>query len=569
MTALRIGTDLELPLDFVTSTQAILAKKGSGKSYTASVQAEELLGAGQQIVVVDPTGAWHGLRSSADGQSPGFPIAVLGGEHGDVPLEVSAGEVIAEAVATEHFSAVLDLSMFRKGEATRFMAAFLETLYRRNRDALHLFVDEADVVAPQKPFGVDEARALGATEDVVRRGRIRGLGCTLITQRPQVLNKNVLSQVDMLTALRMNHPKDLGAIREWVAVHADEGEAKTMLASLPSLPIGEAWFWAPAADLFQRAKVRRRLTFDSGATPKAGQRVSSPKVLASVDLARLGATIAATAERAKENDPKALRAEVLRLRQEIAELRAAPAADPRVEQLAVELQRHRGDLERIREAVARAAEVALVGQPLAVGPGTVPDLTRTPPPPRHPNAAYAKSDPNGVTHRASAPRSPATKPGDPELGGGHRKILTALARYPGGRTKQQVAILTGYSHKGGGFSNYISALRSKGYVAGDGGCLTVTPAGLEALGSFDPLPTGRALFEHWVAQLGRAEREVLRVLYEEWPAARPKEYVATKAGYEAKGGGFNNALSRLRTLELIEGRAKLRCSDALHDGGDR
>jgi DNA helicase HerA-like ATPase len=87
----------------------------------------------------------------------------------------------------EHFSAILDLSLFRKGEALRFMAVFLETLYRKNRDALHLFIDEADVVAPQKPFGPDEARTLGATEDIVRRGRIRGIGCTLITQRPQVL----------------------------------------------------------------------------------------------------------------------------------------------------------------------------------------------------------------------------------------------------------------------------------------------------------------------------------------------------------------------------------------------
>lgn len=42
--------------------------------------------------------------------------------------------------------------------------------------------------------------------------------------------------------------------------------------------------------------------------------------------------------------------------------------------------------------------------------------------------------------------------------------------------------------------------------------------------------------------------------------------VAVKAGYAADGGGFNNALSRLRTLELIEGKAKLKASDQLHEG---
>jgi hypothetical protein len=57
---LHIGKNFSLPLDFVTQSQAILAKKRVGKSYTASVQAEELLKAGQQICVIDPTGAWWG-----------------------------------------------------------------------------------------------------------------------------------------------------------------------------------------------------------------------------------------------------------------------------------------------------------------------------------------------------------------------------------------------------------------------------------------------------------------------------------------------------------------------------
>jgi DNA helicase HerA-like ATPase len=206
MKKLKISPTFSLPIGFVTWTQAILAKKGSGKSYTASVEAEELLDAGQQIVVVDPVGAWHGLRSSADGKSAGYPIAVLGGEHGDVPLEPTAGEVIADAIATEHFSAIVDLSAFRKGEALRFMAAFLETLYRRNRDVLHLFIDEADTVAPQRPFG-EEARTLGAAEDIVRRGRQRGIGCTLITQCPQVLSKNVLGQVDRRPASVRSRPR--------------------------------------------------------------------------------------------------------------------------------------------------------------------------------------------------------------------------------------------------------------------------------------------------------------------------------------------------------------------------
>lgn len=48
-TRLRISDSLSLPLDFVTSTCAIVAQKGKGKSHTAKALAEELLDAGQQV----------------------------------------------------------------------------------------------------------------------------------------------------------------------------------------------------------------------------------------------------------------------------------------------------------------------------------------------------------------------------------------------------------------------------------------------------------------------------------------------------------------------------------------
>jgi uncharacterized protein len=37
-----------------------------------------------------------------------------------------------------------------------------------------------------------------------------------------------------------------------------------------------------------------------------------------------------------------------------------------------------------------------------------------------------------------------------------------------------------------------------------------------------------------------------------YPDALTKEEVAAKASYEASGGGFNNALGRLKTLELVQ-----------------
>jgi hypothetical protein len=63
--------------------------------------------------------------------------------------------------------------------------------------------------------------------------------------------------------------------------------------------------------------------------------------------------------------------------------------------------------------------------------------------------------------------------------------------------------------------------------------------------------------------LGKAERSILDVLTQAYPDALTKEEVAANAGYEQSGGGFNNALGRLRTLELVLGRGPLRASDNL------
>lgn len=132
MHILKISKDVSLPIDVVTQTIAILAKRRAGKSYTMRKICEQLLEANQQVVIVDPKGDQWGIRSSADGKKAGsgYSIVILGGEHGDLPLEVNAGEVVAKLVVEERVSILLDLSGFRKSEVAVFMAIFLETVYR-------------------------------------------------------------------------------------------------------------------------------------------------------------------------------------------------------------------------------------------------------------------------------------------------------------------------------------------------------------------------------------------------------------------------------------------------------
>jgi uncharacterized protein len=144
---------------------------------------------------------------------------------------------------------------------------------------------------------------------------------------------------------------------------------------------------------------------------------------------------------------------------------------------------------------------------------------------------------------------------------------TELSSAISGRASFTPSVRRWLNRESCGFNNYLGALRSRGLIEGEGDRLTITEAGNDALGSWEPLPAGPALIDYWRGRLGKAERLILETLTDAYPGRLTKEEVAAKAGYEANGGGFNNALGRLRTLELVQGRGELRASDNLFEFG--
>jgi len=153
-----------------------------------------------------------------------------------------------------------------------------------------------------------------------------------VQRSPAVLNKDILTQAEALIALRMTGPRDVAAIDEWVRLHAEEDQAVEVKRSLPSLPIGTAWVWSPGwLGLLQRVAVRPRATFDSSATPKAGQRRVTPTRLAPIDLAALGERITAMATEAGATDPAQLRHRVAQLERELTALHNSPPEIERVD----------------------------------------------------------------------------------------------------------------------------------------------------------------------------------------------------------------------------------------------
>lgn len=545
---LNISEDLKLPLDFTTQTQAILAKRGVGKSYTASVEAEELLKHRQQIVVIDPTGAWHGLRSSADGKSEGYPIVIFGGEHADVPLEEHAGEAISRAIVEQRFSAIIDLSLFRKGQMMRFMVDFAETLYRLNREAMHLFVDEADAVAPQaRNYGGEENRLLGAMEDIVRRGRKRGIGCTLITQRPAVLNKNVLTQCEILVALRLVHPKDINAIEEWVNVHADPSQAKEMIESLPSLPIGTAWFWAPGwGDIFTKARIRKRETFDSGATPKAGEKQATAKVLAAIDIEQLGTAIKSSVELAKANDPKALKRRILELEQKLAQRPQERMAKEKIVEVPVlkngQLSRTEKIADRVQvlvdKLVAETSEIRRLITPAATAK---PMLTRSIDRP-----VVARAQPPRQVH----PPKIDTPQGDGVISKRQQRMLNAaVALFQLGVevTRESVCGWIGVHPRGGSVGEELKALSDAGLIVVNSGAITITA---EGIASAEPMDAALAI-ERAKSALTNRQKTIFELVTAAYPESTTRDAVAEAMQIHPRGGSLGEDIGRLAGRGLI------------------
>jgi hypothetical protein len=214
---LQLASSLALPAnEAVTQKYGFIGRSGSGKSYGSMKMAELFLGAGAQIIALDWVGIWWSLRLNADGKRPGFEhVYIFGGEHADVALQPESGALMADLVVDKHISVVLDVMHFRKAERTRFATAFAEQFFHRKktaRTACHLFIEEAQAYLPQMVRG-EEARMVGVFEDIGKVGRNYGIGTTLISQRPQAINKDVLNQVEVLLAFQTNGPQERKAIR--------------------------------------------------------------------------------------------------------------------------------------------------------------------------------------------------------------------------------------------------------------------------------------------------------------------------------------------------------------------
>jgi hypothetical protein len=541
---LRMSKELSLPLDAVTQKLAFIGRTGSGKTYAATKLAELFGEAGAQFIALDPVGKWWSLRLKSDGKSAGLDVPVFGGLHGDLPLEPLLGARIADLIVDRQISAVLDVSQFEHNtDKARFAESFATRLFYRKKSspsAAHLFVEEAQEFVPQNPQG-EEKRMLGAFERLIKLGRNFGIGASLISQRPQEINKKALNQTECLFVFQTTGTHERKAIDAWIA---DKGIDEDIARLLPGLHVGEARVWSPAwLRVSLTTTIDPKRTFDASATPKVGAKSVEVKTLTPIDIVEITKSLADVVEKAKADDPRELKKRIAEL-----EKRAPKTADPLLskeqEKLLTEIREeitgmNRGGLANARAEIARCVQlferfVVGVGEQAARVERLVNKLDKI----RQPNGSLAAPYP--TVHEAIA-SMPGRKSADPiyvesdtndNLPKGERAVLTAIAQNPDGATRDQVSALTGFKKQTR--DAYVGRLVRRGFVHDPvrGGPLQATPEGIAALGaSFKPLPTGDALVAYWKAKLPQGECAIFSTLVEAWPGGLTREVISDQTGF--------------------------------------
>ena len=572
---IQLATKLSfVAVELATEVVASLGNRGSGKSNGAAVIVEGLLDAKVQVVILDYVGIWSSLRLREDGKAPSrFQIPVLGGNHGDIGLLSTTGSQVAEALAERHSSAVLDISAFSKGDRCRFATDFAEAFFRAKKNhpgPVQIVLEEAQRFVPQKFFAGQE-RMLGAFEEIAEVGRNYGIGLHLISQRPQKISKDVLNLADTVFAYRTNGALERKRLEEWVQEAGAEGRDRVH-GELPGLDRGQAIVWCPIRKVYGKFAIRKKSTYDAGATPLAARTAIKT---APLDLGELEKAMGKAAEDIKANDPATLKAEIARLKKELAQSTGKPpevAAGKTVEVPVVPAEwRNRVTQAQVKVESA-IKELTTLGDiftdAVKKSVGSVSEAFEAI------KASQGALPPMLERRKVSAPTARNALVSQPLLHpvidgevvkGGLRRMLIALAQRSQGLTNAQIGVRAGLSSKSGTFATYLSRARSQGWISDNGSVRTITEAGLGALGSFEALPKGRELAAYWIRELGGGASRMLQALVDAYPEALTNSEIGERAGISSASGTFATYMGRIRSLELATGRGQVQASAELCD----
>ena len=259
---LKIANDFSVdPSYIVTARTAVIGQSGSGKSYLVSVICEELASNGLGFALLDTEGEYQGLSKFDD-------IRLF--QDAEEIEDISTDEEKIKKIVEDSERIILDVSESDKDTANKFLTGIYDItteLFKEHKQKPFLLViEEADIYIPQKRTG-----GLEILQTISRRGRKRGLGILLATQRPALVNKNVLSQCNNVFIGKLMLKNDLDSVRLFFS-SMDE------VKQLTTLEPGYFYVQGAVSDP-TFIKIRTRKTRHGGSTPKIPVRVAEEKNL--------------------------------------------------------------------------------------------------------------------------------------------------------------------------------------------------------------------------------------------------------------------------------------------------
>ncbi len=244
-----VGIDAQALL---TGRCCVIGQSGSGKSYLVGVIAEELSKNGLPYVIIDTEGEYYSLKNA-------FDVIWVGGAGADLQLDADYGRLFEKSMEAG-VPVIFDVSEeLDKAGRVESMLSALYALGEKARSPYLVIIEEADKFAPQVMH-----KEFTKVEEISVRGRKRGIGLLVATQRPANINKNVLAQCSYGFVGKLTIENDIRSVN----VLFDD---KKVLAMLPSLKTGEFISFGLGGNL--RFKVKERGVKHGGATPQLKQRV--------------------------------------------------------------------------------------------------------------------------------------------------------------------------------------------------------------------------------------------------------------------------------------------------------
>jgi hypothetical protein len=546
---IKLSSDVSVSIsDYASQGNGILGIRDSGKSYSATFMAEELMDAGVSIIAFDPIGVWRYLK--VPGKGKGFEV-VVAGEDADLPLTAKSAPEIVRAAMRENINLVLDLYSMDLSKAdwrTIVRDSLRILLYENKRfGPRHVFIEEAAEFAPQK-VGHESGAVYAEVEKLARMGGNASLGYTLINQRAEEVNKAVLELCDCLFLHRQKGRNSLTALGKWLDF-ADEDKSEQIIKTMPLLQQGECWVWLPGSNAPKRVQMPEKQSFHPDRRkPKlaAEAKKKAVDVVAFVDQlkASLPKHDAPKAKATHAIAPARVETKIVQVEKPILTIKEQHALE--------EIQVNLGNaLEKLDQIQMLRAEVNLIKSHVSEILQVVSTAVE-----KSPKSPFRTAPP-----RSTAPIMEAVLDNVSLSAGGKTRMLTALAQRPPGLSATQLGVRAGLSSKGGTFGKYLGQLSTAGYIEGGRDRLRITTAGLEALGEFTPLPAGRELLQYWMNELGGGRARMLEVLALNYPNEMTAEALGAETGIEPSGGTFGKYIGQLKTLELVTGnRARLRAS---------